>query len=77
MRPDGSFDFTFDRTVGTEHHVMREDFYYRTETLIELAGKHGFTATFMEDWEKGPHKQSKLRLTRRVDGRAARDADVS
>lgn len=66
MRPDGHFDFTFDRTVGTEHHVLREDFYYRTETLVELAARRGFTATFMKDWEKGPHKQSKLRLTARL-----------
>ena len=33
----GFFDFTFDRTEGTEHQVLREDFYYRTETLLDLA----------------------------------------
>ena len=38
MKPDGFFDFTFDRTEGAEHHVLREDFYYRTETLVALAG---------------------------------------
>ncbi|MGP4026088.1 class I SAM-dependent methyltransferase [Actinomadura sp. 3N407] len=64
MVPGGFFDFTFDRTEGTEHHVLREDFYYRTETLTALAEKHGFTARFMDDWEELPHGQSKIRVTR-------------
>ncbi|MEV5412629.1 class I SAM-dependent methyltransferase [Thermopolyspora sp. NPDC052614] len=63
MKPDGWFDFTFDRTEGKEHHVLREDFYYRTETLIALAARHGLRATFMDDWERLPHKQSKIRIT--------------
>jgi SAM-dependent methyltransferase len=63
LAPDGFFDFTFDRTEGTEHHVLREDFYYRTETLTGLAERHGFTARFMDDWERLPHGQSKIRLT--------------
>ncbi|GAA4235237.1 class I SAM-dependent methyltransferase [Actinomadura meridiana] len=62
--PGGFFDFTFDRTEGPEHHVLREDFYYRTETLISLAEKHGFSARFMDDWEQLPHGQSKIRVTR-------------
>ena len=37
LAPGGWFDFTFDRTEGKEHQVLREDFYYRTETLIDLA----------------------------------------
>jgi SAM-dependent methyltransferase len=65
MAPDGIFDFTFDRTEGEEHQVLREDFYYRTETLIALAGKHGLNAQFMADWEELPHQQSKIRVTRR------------
>jgi SAM-dependent methyltransferase len=64
MAPDGFFDFTFHATDATEHHVLREDFYYRQETLIALAAKHGLNASLMEDWERLPHKQSKLRLTR-------------
>ncbi|MGC4959631.1 class I SAM-dependent methyltransferase [Actinomadura citrea] len=64
MAPGGFFDFTFDRTDGTEHHVLREDFYYRTETLTSLAESHGFTARFMDDWEELPHGQSKIRVTR-------------
>jgi hypothetical protein len=64
LAPGGFFDFTFDRTEGTEHHVLREDFYYRTETLTALAERHGFAARFMDDWEELPHGQSKLRVTR-------------
>jgi SAM-dependent methyltransferase len=64
LRPGGFFDFTFDRTEGPEHHVLREDFYYRTETLIALGEKHGFRARFMDDWEELPHGQSKIRVTR-------------
>ncbi|MET9339553.1 class I SAM-dependent methyltransferase [Nonomuraea sp. NPDC004354] len=66
MKPDGWFDFTFDRTQGKEHHVLREDFYYRTETLARLAERHGLTAEFMDDWELLPLKQSKLRVRRAV-----------
>ena len=65
LRPDGFFDFTFNRTESKEHHVLREDFYFRTETLIRLAETHGLDARFMKDWEKRPHKQSKIRVTRR------------
>jgi ubiquinone/menaquinone biosynthesis C-methylase UbiE len=64
MRPGGIFDFTFDRTQGTEHQVLREDFYYRTETLIELARSHGLEGQYMADWEETGHEQSKIRVTR-------------
>ena len=63
MAPDGFFDFTFDRTEGAEHHVLHEDFYYRTETLVALAGRHGLQADFMDDWAQTGHEQSKLRVT--------------
>ncbi|MFH8347230.1 class I SAM-dependent methyltransferase [Streptomyces sp. NPDC018045] len=63
LAPGGFFDFTFDRTDGAEHQVLREDFYYRTETLLALARKHGLEARFMEDWETRPHGQSKIRVT--------------
>lgn len=66
MTPDAIFDFTFDRTEGAEHQILREDFYYRTETLIALAGQHGLDAQFMADWEELPHAQSKIRITRRA-----------
>jgi len=65
MAPDGFFDFTFDRTEGAEHHVLREDFYYRTETLVGLAARHGLQARLMQDWELLPHEQSKIRVTHR------------
>jgi SAM-dependent methyltransferase len=60
--PGGFFDFTFDRTEGVEHQVLREDFYYRTETLIGLAARYGLEARIMEDWEP-LQPQSKLRVT--------------
>ncbi|MGW7518168.1 class I SAM-dependent methyltransferase [Streptomyces sp. NPDC054796] len=64
LAPDGFFDFTFDRTEGAEHQVLREDFYYRTETLTGLARRHGLEARFMDDWEQLPHGQSKIRVAR-------------
>ncbi|MDL5199711.1 methyltransferase [Streptomyces sp. ALI-76-A] len=60
----GFFDFTFDRTEGTEHQVLCEDFYYRAATLLALARKHGLHGSFMDDWEKRPHGQSKIRVSR-------------
>ncbi|MFB7056110.1 class I SAM-dependent methyltransferase [Streptomyces vinaceus] len=63
LAPGGHFDFTFDRTEGTEHQVLREDFYYRTRTLVDLAARHGLKARFMEDWERFGHGQSKIRVT--------------
>ena len=64
MAPGGFFDFTFDRTDGTEHQVLREDFYYRTQTLIDLAQRHGLAAEYMADWEETGHEQSKIRVTK-------------
>jgi len=64
MTRDGFFDFTFDQTEGAEHHVLREDFYYRTQTLVDLAAKYGLAATFMDDWASTGHDQSKIRITR-------------
>jgi len=63
MTPGGFFDFTFDRTEGAEHHVLREDFYYQTQTLLDLAAKHGLAAMLMDDWEQTGHPQSKIRVT--------------
>jgi len=63
MTPVGFFDFTFNRTDGSEHQVLHEDFYYRTETLIDMAAGHGLRARLMDDWGT-VHSQSKLRVTR-------------
>jgi SAM-dependent methyltransferase len=63
MKPDGFFDFTFKRTEGKEYGKLREDFYYRTETLIAAAERHGLRARFMDDWEALGHSQSKIRIT--------------
>lgn len=63
LAPGGFFDFTYNRTDGEEHDVLREDFYYRPATLISLAEAHGLSAAVMDDWEALPHKQSKIRVT--------------
>ncbi|MEE1930537.1 class I SAM-dependent methyltransferase [Streptomyces sp. TRM 70351] len=63
LAPGGFFDFTYNRTLGSEHHVLREDFYYRTATLVRLAAGHGLRAEAMEDWDELPHRQSKIRVT--------------
>ena len=63
MKPDGYFDFTFKRTEGKEYGKLREDFYFRTETLIDAAARHGLSARFMDDWEALGHSQSKIRVT--------------
>ncbi|HUR04586.1 MAG TPA: class I SAM-dependent methyltransferase [Nonomuraea sp.] len=66
MKPDGWFDFTFYRAGGGEQDVPREDFSYRTETLVALADRYSLNAAFMDDWEQLPHKQSKIRITKRT-----------
>jgi len=63
MKPDGYFDFTFKRTEGKEYGKLREDFYFRTETLIDAAARHALEARFMDDWESLGHSQSKIRVT--------------
>ena len=45
--------------------MLREDFYYRTETLLALADEHGFDAELLDDWDDLPHPQSKIRVMRR------------
>jgi SAM-dependent methyltransferase len=64
MTPGGFFDFTFYRAQDTEYQVHREDFYYRTGTLIGLAGRYGLTARLMDDWLDPWDKQPKIRITR-------------
>ena len=63
MAPGAIFDFTFYRTNDTGYHVYHEDFYYRTETLIGLAAKHGLAARLMDDWLDPWDHQPKIRIT--------------
>jgi SAM-dependent methyltransferase len=64
MVPGGMFDFTFNPTTGSEHQVLREDFYYRPQTLLDLASKHGLEAHLMGDWTDSGHHQAKIRAVR-------------
>jgi SAM-dependent methyltransferase len=64
MAPGGFFDFTFYRTEDTDYQVHREDFYYRTGTLIRLADRYGLAARLMGDWLDPWDKQPKIRITR-------------
>jgi SAM-dependent methyltransferase len=63
MKPGAVFDFTFNRTEGREYSRLREDFYFRTATLVGAAQRHGLRAELMDDWERGPHPQSRIRIT--------------
>src|SRR5262249_50989291 len=65
MTTDAIFDFTFDRTVGEEHQVLREDFYYHTETLVELADRHGLDPQLWTDGQERGPPQRRTRLARR------------
>ena len=64
MVPGGIFDFTFYRAEDAEYDVYWEDFYYRTETFLELARKYGLDARLMDDWDDPWERQLKIRLTR-------------
>ena len=64
LAPTGFFDFTFNRTESRERSALGEDFYYRTETLLDAAHGHGLQAEFRDDWEALNPVQSKIRLRR-------------
>jgi SAM-dependent methyltransferase len=64
MAPGASFDFTFHRTDGAEHHLLGWAFYYRSETLLGLARSHGLDARVMTDWKEFGGPQTKIRATR-------------
>lgn len=61
LKPDGFFDFTYNRTDGDSWDFLQEDYYYSLETLTEVAARYGWEARPMPGWE---HKQDKIRLTR-------------
>ena len=64
LTPTGFFDFTFNRTEGRERSTLGEDYYYRPETLIDAARRHGLHAQFLDDWEALNPIQSKIRVRR-------------
>jgi SAM-dependent methyltransferase len=60
IRPDGFFDFTYNQSAdGTYWGALREDWFYSTAMLVDIAARHGFDATPMTGWV---HPQAKLRL---------------
>ena len=63
MAPGAIFDFTFHRTDGAEHHLLGWAYYYRSETLLELARSHGLDARVMTDWKQFGGPQTKIRVT--------------
>jgi SAM-dependent methyltransferase len=65
MAHDAIFDFTFYRSDEGEYQVHREDYYYRTQTLLALADRHGLAARLMDDWCDPWDHQPKIRVTRR------------
>ena len=79
MTPDGFFDFTFYAHDDRDYQVHREDFYYRPETLFELAERHGLRTRLLDDWYDPWDHQPKIRVTRADEsltgpgGRAGRD----
>jgi ubiquinone/menaquinone biosynthesis C-methylase UbiE len=66
LKPGGFFDFTYNRSdTGEVWGFLNEDYYYPTETLIELAGSLGYEASPAEDWR---YKQEKIRAVKPVSG---------
>jgi SAM-dependent methyltransferase len=62
LEPDGAFYFTYNRAEGRERSTLGEDWYYRTETLLDAARRHGLQAEFMADWERLRPRQSTIRV---------------
>jgi hypothetical protein len=65
MTADAIFDFAFDRTAGAGRQSFVDDYYYRADTLIDLAGYYGLDAELLKDWDQLGLPQSKIRVTRR------------
>jgi len=64
LRPGGFFDFTYHHSEGEAWHFLREDFYYPTGLLLDLATEAGFTPRVVEEWT---YPQPKLRLIRHLE----------
>jgi hypothetical protein len=65
MTADAIFDFAFDRTAGAGRQSFVDDYYYRADTLIDLADHYGLDAELLKDWDQLGLPQSKIRVTRR------------
>ncbi len=60
IRPEGWFDFTYNESADDRYWgSLREDWFYPTRMLVELAERHGYSAEPMIDWK---HPQAKLRV---------------
>jgi SAM-dependent methyltransferase len=59
LKPNGYFDFTYPETAGPARDFLREDFYYPTQQLVDLARSHGLAAEKMRDWD---YDQAKIRV---------------
>lgn len=66
MVTEGFFDFTFYADDDQDCQVHREEFYYRPETLLALAERHGLNSQLLDDWHDPWAHQPKMRLTRRT-----------
>lgn len=60
MKPGSIFDFTYlsSHKMG---NFLREDFYYPTETVMQLAKSCGFEPAYMQDWH---YPQDKIRAVK-------------
>jgi SAM-dependent methyltransferase len=63
LAPGGIFDFTFYRSPDEPYQVLREDFYYRTKTMLDLARRYGLDARLMDDWVDPWDHQPKIRIS--------------
>jgi hypothetical protein len=60
MKPGACFDFTY-LPSNKMSNFLREDFYYPTETMIQLAKCCGFEPAYMQDWH---YSQDKIRAVK-------------
>jgi hypothetical protein len=64
--PIGFCDFTFHRTDGAEHHLLGWAFYYRGDTLLDLARSRGLNAQVMTDWKRAAARSQRSASPRRA-----------
>jgi ubiquinone/menaquinone biosynthesis C-methylase UbiE len=59
LKRDGIFDFTFLESSAKDYNLLKEDYYFSRNTMINISISLGFTAEVMDDWE---YAQTKVRL---------------